>query len=144
MNYLLGFAAIAVLLFINARLEQWQRKRKIEKVFSERQPKIIEQFYESYFKEKGIPFHVVGGVRTILEEQLSADLSCLTDTDDFSKNLSFFWDYDSMADVEIICALEDKFGIKISDSEAQKAHTIDDIVTLVSGKLELNKSQNEQ
>jgi acyl carrier protein len=62
-------------------------------------------------------------------------MSRLADNDDFSKNLSFFWDFDSMADVEIVCALEEKFGIKISDEEAEKAHTISEIVNLVYSKI---------
>lgn len=135
MNIILGIAALVVLLLINYRLEPWQKKRKIERVFSGREPQTSEQFYDRYFKEQGIPFYIVDGVRNILEKQLSADLSCLADRDDFSKNLSFFWDFDSMAAVEIVCALEEKFGIKITDSEAEKTLTINDIVKLVNSKV---------
>lgn len=81
---------------------------------------------------------MVVGVGTILEEQLSADLSRLRDTDDLSKNLAFFWDFDSLADVEIVCALEERFGIKISDEEAERTKTVADIVHLVQTKLTNN------
>jgi acyl carrier protein len=83
----------------------------------------------------GVPLYVAEGVRVVLEQQFSVDMSRLAEGDDFSKNLGFLWDFDSMADVEIVCALEEKFGIKISDREAQDCHTISDIVNLVSSKV---------
>ena len=134
MNVLLGIAVIVVLLAIAIYLESWQKKKTVEAAFSGRTPLESEQFYDRYFKEKGVPFHIVAGIRAVLEEQLSADMSRLADTDDFSKNLNFFWDFDSMADVEIVCALEERFGIKISDNEAEKTHTVSDIVNLVCNK----------
>jgi len=76
----------------------------------------------------------VSGVRRILEEHLDADLSKLSATDDFSTNLAFFWRYDSMADVEIVLALEKEFGIEITDEEAAAARTIRAIVNLVWNK----------
>jgi acyl carrier protein len=62
-------------------------------------------------------------------------MSCLHDEDDFSKNLNFFWEFDSLADVEIISALEKKFGVNITDEEAENAHTVNDIVNLVARKV---------
>lgn len=135
MKILLGITIVVVLGIISVRLESWRKTRKIEIAFSGRQPIETEQFYDRYFKAKGIPFYIVDGVRSILEEQLSADMSRLAGNDDFSNNLSFFWDFDSMADVEIVCALKEKFGIKISDEEAEKTHTISEIVNLVYSKI---------
>ena len=63
------------------------------------------------------------------------DLSRLQSSDDFSTNLSFLWDFDSLANVEIVSSLENRFGIKISDEEAVAAHTVADLVALVSGKV---------
>jgi acyl carrier protein len=107
----------------------------MEAVFAGRQPLTPMEFYERHFRERGVAPEVVVGVRSILEEQLGADLSRLRDSDDFSKNLSFFWDFDSMADVEVVCALEERFNIKLSDQEAQGAKTVADIVQLVQAKL---------
>jgi len=132
-------AAIVVITVITVRqirYESEQRRKKIEEAFVGRKPLDPEKFYITYFMKKGVSLEVVEGVRKILEEQLYADMSRLTAEDDFSKNLSFFWDYDSMADVEIVCAIEEHFGITISDSEAEKAHTVRDIVNLVSAKVE--------
>ena len=38
-------------------------------------------------------------MRRILTEILEADLLRIRDTEDFSKELAFFWDFDSLADV---------------------------------------------
>jgi acyl carrier protein len=128
---------VAILAVVVLRSESHQRNKKFEAVFSGREQLAIDQFYERYFKARGIPLHVVSGVRKILEEQLLADMSRLTDTDDFSKNLNFFFDFDSMVDVEIVCALEKEFGIEISDEEAINTKTINDMMQLVCRKLEV-------
>jgi acyl carrier protein len=125
---------IAVLVVTWSRYESLQRSKRIDAAFTGRESLAPEEFYDRYFKAKGIPRNIVEGVKTVLETQLSADLSRLSDVDDFSKNLNFFWEFDSMADVEIVCALEEHFGIKISDSEAQSACTVDDIISLVAVK----------
>jgi acyl carrier protein len=43
-----------------------------------------------------------------------------------------------LADVQIVCALEERFGIKISDEEAQHAKTVAEIVHLVQRKITCN------
>jgi acyl carrier protein len=128
-------AGAVALIAALAAFEAWRKRRTIEATFSGRPSLRPEQFYEAYFKENGVPVQVVTGVRSILEEELGADMSRLVDTDDFSKNLSFFWAFDSMADVSIVCALEEKFGIKISDAEAEQTRTVADIIALVQSKL---------
>ena len=55
--------------------------------------------------------------------------------DDLNRNLSFFFQYDSMAVVEIVQRLEEEFEIEIGNKEAAEAHTIRDIVNLVWTKL---------
>ena len=57
------------------------------------------------------------------------------DTDDFSKELAFFWDIDSLADVEIVQALEQEFHVTITDAEAVAMKTLRDIVLGVHAKL---------
>jgi len=130
-------ALIAILvafgIFMSLR-EAKAKQGKIAEAFSGRDPKTEQQFFESYFLSEGVPFSVVSGVRRILEEHLDADLSRLEAVDDFSKNLGFFWNYDSMADVEIVSALEKEFSIKITDQEAAATRTVREIVNLVWGK----------
>lgn len=135
MNMILVAVAVVALAVTLVRLESGKKRKMIEEAFSGRERLRSAQFYVRYFKEQGISFHIVDGVRTILEKILVADLSRLTVEDDFSRNLSFFWDFDSMADVEIVLALEGTFGIEISSSEAENARTVHDIVNMVHRKL---------
>lgn len=111
------------------------KERKLSEAFAGREPLTSDEFYERYFLQLGVKREVVVGIRKILEERLGADMSCLLAEDDFSKNLSFFWDFDSMADVEIIIAIEEHFQVKITDAEAEKTHTVSELVELVSGKV---------
>jgi acyl carrier protein len=67
-------------------------------------------------------------VRDILKAQLGRD--------DFSDGdkLQELADFDSLEDVELVMALEDEFGIDISDNEARVV-TVADVVALVKRKL---------
>jgi acyl carrier protein len=139
MNWLFqALTGIAILAAIAIPLGLWQertKRKKIEEAFADRQPLDERAFYERYFESRGVPFFVVSKVRKILEDELDADLSRLSVEDDFSKNLSFFWHYDSMASVEIVERLEEEFRIKITNTEAGQTHTVEDIVNLVWSKL---------
>jgi len=129
--------AIAVVAFIvrSVRSERRAKDKEVQEAFAGRESLAPEEFYDRYFLVLGVASEVVVGIRKILEEQLDADMSRLRAEDDFSKNLSFFWDFDSMADVEIVLAIEEHFQIKIADSEAQKTHTVSELVQLVSSKV---------
>ncbi len=138
MNYVLGIAAVIVfgiIIYLSIKGDEVKLKNKIQSTFEGRDSLTPVEFYEKYYKEKGVPLDVVLGVRKILEGQLGADLSQLLSEDDFTENLQFFFEFDSMADVEIIIALEKDFGIKIEDSEAEKTCTINDIIMLVTNKI---------
>ena len=118
-----------------------KRDRKIEAVFAERQELNERDFYEKYFEQKGVPFFIVQIVRQILERELSADLSRLSAADDFSKNLSFFWQYDSLADVEIVESIEEEFQIELTAEDLQNQfRTVDGIVDLVWRKVREKKN----
>jgi acyl carrier protein len=99
-----------------------------------------QQFYERYFEQKGVPFHIVEKIRTILEDQLSDDMSRMQEHDDFTRELRFFWAFDSMASIEIVLAFEEAFDIQIADAEAERIRTVSDIVFLVYAKI-LEKSE---
>ena len=45
------------------------------------------------------------------------------------------WDLDSMADVEIVIALEEQFDIKVTDEEAAAMKTIRKVVEVVWSKI---------
>ena len=131
---ILAIIAMVMLGVFLGRRETRAKQRQVRETFAGRKPQTDRQFFERHFEADGIPLSVVSGVRRILEEHLDADLSKLSATDDFSTNLAFFWRYDSMADVEIVLALEKEFGIEITDEEAAAARTIRAIVNLVWNK----------
>jgi acyl carrier protein len=139
LNWVGGFLLfIAVMIAIGIPIAIWTaraKKKRMEEAFEGRPPLDERTFYETYFESRGVPFFVVAKVRQILESELGADLARLSAADDFARNLSFFWDYDSGAAVEIVLRLEKEFGITIADAEAQQTTTIDDIVNLVWLKL---------
>lgn len=132
--FVLGAIALATFVVWSVQSESHAKERKVQAAFACREFLSPEAFYDRYFLGLDIPPEIVLGIRKILEEHLGADMSRLHAEDDFSKNLSFFWDFDSMADVEIVLAIEEHFQIKIADSKAVKTHTVSELVQLVSSK----------
>ena len=123
--------------------QEKQKKKIFQNTFSGRQPLNAQSFYERYFQDRNIPADIVIKIRNILEEVLETDLSRLQATDDFNKNLSFFFDCDSMAAEELVSKLEEEFKINITRAEAENAHTIEDIVSLIWFKVRQNKKAED-
>ena len=67
-------------------------------------------------------------VKDILVEQLGVDEGQVTEEASFQGDL----DADSLDLVELIMELEDQFGLKISDEDAQKIETVGQAVEYVT------------
>jgi len=67
-------------------------------------------------------------VKEVLTEQLGVDEGEITEEASFQEDL----DADSLDLVELIMELENQFGIKISDEDAQKIQTVGQAVDYVS------------
>ncbi|MBP5312343.1 MAG: acyl carrier protein [Clostridia bacterium] len=66
-------------------------------------------------------------IKAIIAEQLSADPEKITPDTSIIEDLGA----DSLDVVELVMALEEKFGVEIPDEDAEKINTVGDIVNYV-------------
>ena len=67
----------------------------------------------------------------LLVDELGIERDDITPTAKFEEDL----DVDSLGVVELLMALEDNFGVKIPDEEAEQITTVGEAVDLVEAKL---------
>ena len=75
-------------------------------------------------------------IKQVFDRNIDFDLSRLSASDDFSKELRFLWDYDSLASVNIVTDLEKEFGVSITDSEAEGMKTVQTVVEIIQRKVQ--------
>ncbi len=66
-------------------------------------------------------------IKEIISKQFNVDVNKLNENTNFNKDLGA----DSLDTVEIVLAIEDKFGIEILDESAESILTIGDVVRYV-------------
>lgn len=67
----------------------------------------------------------------LLVSELGLDEAKINDAANFEEDL----EVDSLGVVELLMALEDEFGVKIPDEDAESIHTVGQAVDLVAAKL---------
>ncbi|MFN3604969.1 MAG: acyl carrier protein [Leptonema sp. (in: bacteria)] len=66
-------------------------------------------------------------VKSIIAQQLGADEAEITEEAHFIEDLGA----DSLDTVELVMALEEEFGIEISDEDAEKIQTVGDVIKYI-------------
>lgn len=69
-------------------------------------------------------------IKKIIAEQLCMSVEKIADDADITKDLGA----DSLDVVELLMAFEDEFGVSISDEDATKIKTVNDILAYVESK----------
>jgi len=74
---------------------------------------------------------IAGRLSEVLVSELGLDEAKITEDAHFEEDL----DVDSLGVVELLMALEDEFGVKIPDEEAESIMTVGQAIDVVHGKL---------
>ena len=69
-------------------------------------------------------------VKKLIADQLCISINKVTDDADIAKDLGA----DSLDVVELLMAFEEEFGVSISDEDASKIKTVNDIVSYIESK----------
>jgi acyl carrier protein len=70
-------------------------------------------------------------LQKVLVSELGLDADKINPSANFEQDL----DVDSLGVVELLMAMEDEFGVKIPDDEAEHIHTVGEAIELVHQKL---------
>ncbi|WP_020162866.1 acyl carrier protein [Methyloversatilis discipulorum] len=134
MNTALGISVLALTVGVWFFFEKRRVDTQFENTFRGRESLSDDDFYAAFYQDSGISREVVTGVRQVLADELQVDVSRMIPGDDFSRNLRFLLESDSMVDVTLVEALEKRFRIVISDKEAEDTKTVHDVITFVHRK----------
>ncbi len=73
---------------------------------------------------------ILDDVREVIVDKLGVDADKVVPEDRFIEDLGA----DSLDTVELIMGLEDKFGLEISDEDAEKIRTVQDAINFIQSK----------
>lgn len=90
----------------------------------------------SWAVENGIVGKTVIKIRRILDNELSIDMSILSNEYNFNNNLAFILEGNRAYDrVNLFMKIEEEFNIKITENESEQVNTVEEIINLVCRKL---------
>lgn len=118
--------------------ETRQSNAKLQHLLEERPKRSHEDYRAVFFTQSDVTLEIIEVIRDIFDDQFGLDLRGLESDDDLSAEYSVIWDMDSMADVEIVVALEKTFGIEIANGEAAELRSLRMIAELVAAKINHN------
>lgn len=126
---------------LRQRFHDWSTRgeQAVDRAFSGRLVLSDEEFYQRFFAGSGIAPEVVAKVRQAYVELLPLDMHRLHPDDDFSRELQVVWDFDSMADVELVCELEKRFGISFPRDGVLEIVTMRQMVEFVDRAVKAKK-----
>jgi len=122
---------------LRQQLRRWFKgdEEACSSVFKGRPLLTDDEFYQRYFLNSKVQREVAIGVRRVFCEKVALDMRRLAPDDDFSRELSAVWTYDSLGDVEVVLEIERRFGISISEEEARESLTMGGLIHLVDLKV---------
>jgi acyl carrier protein len=124
-----------------ASLRRWyselvtRDERRLDQIFAGRLTLSDEEFYARHFSNSEIAKEVAIGVRRAFIKHVPLDMRKLEPGDNFGRELQFVWSHDSLADVELICDVEQTFGVSISEAEGRETLTMGALIALVDRKV---------
>jgi acyl carrier protein len=78
---------------------------------------------------------IVEKVKALISEQLGVDESEITPSASFSDDLGA----DSLDQVELVMALEEKFSLEISDADTERIRTVQDAIEYIEKHAKVSK-----
>ncbi len=114
--------------------------RVLDRIFEGRALLSDDEFYRRYFPDGSVLKEVAIGIRDTFIEHVPLDMRRLAPDDNFGRELQFVWSHDSLADVELILAVEKKFAVSINEAEAQATLTMGALIRLVDWKVKARRN----
>lgn len=125
------FALLVALAFVVAWLNRRLQKRRAKHHMMGRPRLTHQEFGRHFFTPDKVT--IAARVRDILSEYIPADLSQAWPEDRLGEDLRLAA-FDPMATIDLVTHLERRFGVQISDPQAQQLFTIRDIVDCIAAK----------
>ena len=134
---------IAISIFIAYAIFKYSRfnkkiKNEVEEFKRNREYLSPEKLYDDFKDHNSVSKELFTNILNCIYEEFDLEIAgYIRLDDDFETKLSFIWKfYDEWKDIELLEKIENKFQIKITDTEAKSIITVKDLILLVKRKLD--------